>query len=268
MKFYLLNVFSKKGEAGNQLAAVFPDRKMTFEEMQSIAREFNFSETIFISDPEKNPSIKIFTPKSELPFAGHPTVGAAWILYHLGLQKNNFKITVPLGLVSVVVEDHGALITFPGTAKISSYQGNLPELLKHCRLEEKDIEKNDIRLVNVGPEFTVIPVKNSEALSFATSPINFTEPVKAYLVHKKSSSEYKVRMFSPALSVIEDAATGSAACALAAYLKNVKQEETGKVTISQGMELQRECEILLEWSEKIQVGGEVKLWGEGNLKGL
>ena len=268
MKFYLLNVFTKNGEAGNQLAAVFPDREMTFEEMQNIAQEFNFSETIFIKNPETQPEIKIFTPKSELPFAGHSTVGAAWILYHLGLQKNIFKIKVVLGEVEVMVEDHGALITFPGNAKISNYMGNLPQLLKHCHLEETDIDRSLIRNVNVGPEFTVIPVKTSESLSFATSPINFSEAVKVYLIHKKSENEFKVRMFSPMLSIVEDPATGSAACALAAYLKDVHQEKAGKISISQGKELGRECQILLEWADKIQVGGEVKLWGEGSLKGL
>ncbi len=74
MNFYLVNVFTKNDKAGNQLAVVFPEKNLSDVHMQDIAKEFNFSETVFI-DAYQN--LRIFTPKSELPFAGHPSVGAA-----------------------------------------------------------------------------------------------------------------------------------------------------------------------------------------------
>jgi trans-2,3-dihydro-3-hydroxyanthranilate isomerase len=265
MKFYLLNVFTKDGEAGNQLAAVFPDRNLSLPEMQRIAREFNFSETIFLSDPETQPRIRIFTPKSELPFAGHPTLGGAWLLHHLKLQKENFSLQVPLGSVPVEVTSQDGFITFPGKVKLQSYSGNLSGLLENCHLRLEEIDRENVQCVNVGPEFVVIPVKTREALAQAQSPLNFPEPVKVYLIHRGEKGKFSVRMFAPILSVIEDPATGAAACALAGYLRDFKKVPPGEAVLSQGNELGRPCELKIKWGDSIQVGGSVKLWGEGKL---
>jgi trans-2,3-dihydro-3-hydroxyanthranilate isomerase len=265
MKFYLLNVFTKNFLAGNQLAAVFPENALSLTEMQSIAREFNFSETIFFDPTVISPKIRIFTPMSELPFAGHPTVGAAWLLYHLKKQNSEFSIDLPLGNVKVSATKEEALLTFPGEALIKDYTGDLNSLLKHCQVAVDDVLLNEIKVVNVGPEFTIIPLKNHQALSQATSPITFNENVKVYFCFQENPQQYFVRMFAPSLSVVEDAATGSAACALGSYLKMFKGQAQGTVLISQGKEMARECEIKLQWDSTIQVGGEVKMWGEGHL---
>jgi trans-2,3-dihydro-3-hydroxyanthranilate isomerase len=262
VKYYLLNVFTKNLQAGNQLAAVFPDKVLSQAEMQSIAREFNFSETIFLDVSKAIPSIRIFTPKSELPFAGHPTVGAAWLLNHLGFQFSS--LDVPKGNVKISVNAHEALITFPGEAKILDYTGDWDDVLKHCHISETDVV-GEIRNVNTGPEFTVIPLKTRKALADAKSPVSSSQVIKAYFVFEDAPDAYSVRMFAPLASVAEDAATGSAACALAAYLKEIKKIPSGSVTISQGKEMNRECEIKLQWDSEIRIGGEVKLWGQGTL---
>ncbi len=265
MNYYLLNVFTKNMSAGNQLAAVFPDKKLSQSEMQSIAKEFNFSETIFIEDHLNHPKIKIFTPKSELPFAGHPTVGATWLLHHLKFQKSEFLIELPLGVVPVSASAESAFITFPGIPKIDLFSGDVYEILKHCEVKESDVLLDEVRTVNVGPEFLIVPVKNHEALIKARSPVNLLTPVKVYFVFEHSNSNYSVRMFAPSLSVIEDAATGSAACALGGFLKSLEKIQKGSISISQGREMSRECELLLHLTNDIRVGGEVKLWAEGKL---
>lgn len=251
--------------AGNQLAAVFPEKELTQTEMQSIAREFNFSETIFIEDYLNYPKMKIFTPKSELPFAGHPTVGAAWLLHHLKFQKSEFSIKLPLGNVPVSASAESAFITFPGKPRIDFFEGDISVILKHCEVKESDVFLDEVRTVNVGPEFLIIPVKNHEALKEASSPLNLSTPVKVYFVFERSNLSYSVRMFAPSLSVIEDAATGSAACALGGYLKSLEKIQQGSISISQGREMSRECELLLQLTNEIRVGGEVKLWAEGKL---
>ena len=267
MKYYLLNVFTKNLKNGNQLAAVFPEKDLTQEEMQQMAREFNFSETIFFGS--KNPSyIKIFTPNSELPFAGHPLVGAAWLMRYLGLKERNFSLEVKQGMIEVDVGED-TFITFPGDPKIRNYEGDLEGLLKESNLDFTDVEMEQIRVVNVGPEFTIIPLNTRAALSQATTPINFHEKqTKAYYIFKVSDDEFAVRMFAPGISVSEDAATGSAACALGGYIREVLGMQKGKLTITQGTEMKRECELKLRWDEKIQVGGKIKLWGTGELLNL
>jgi trans-2,3-dihydro-3-hydroxyanthranilate isomerase len=264
MKFYLLNVFTKNGQAGNQLAAVFLESELPAKNMQSIAREFNFSETIFIKKGTV-PEIRIFTPKSELPFAGHPTVGAAWLLDRLNIQRGSFNIKLPIGVVPATVKGNEAIISFPAEAKIRPYTGDLDSLLKHSNVSRDNVDVEMIRSVNVGPEFTLIPLKTREALKNSVSPVQFNEPVKAYFIHKDANDQFSVRMFAPVLSVLEDAATGSAACALGAYLRDLHGVRSDRVIITQGTEMDRECEIRLKVDETISIGGEVKLWGEGSL---
>src|SRR5687767_474094 len=112
MKFYLLNVFTKNQTAGNQLAVVFPTTELSSEKMQSITREFGFSETVFITHPHEIPEIRIFTPGSEIPFAGHPLVGSTWLLRFLSYQKEDFKLKVKIGEVPVRASETNAIISF------------------------------------------------------------------------------------------------------------------------------------------------------------
>lgn len=223
MKFVLLNVFTKNGENGNQLAAVYPERVLPDEQMLHIAREFNFSETIFITDKK----VRIFTPIGELAFAGHPTVGAA------SLIKDSFD--VPSGKVEVEISD-SIYVTYPGDPVVN---GNV---------------------VNAGPVFTITEVKTEKELRDLKLPSNPIPGNRLYYFFRHDEHHYSVRMFG----MREDAATGSAACALAAFLR-ANGQKTGKIRISQGKDINRECEILLSWDDKIKIGGSVKVWGEGTL---
>lgn len=264
MRYYLLNVFAKNGKFGNQLAAVLPENDdLPAETMQAIARNFNFSETIFFN--RALTGLRIFTPKGELPFAGHPTVGATWLLHHLKLKPTSYTLDVKLGTLEVKATSKEGHVTFPGKAEIKDYKGNLTELLRQANVPEEVVDRAAIRNVNVGPEFVLIPVKTREALAQAVSPIGFSEPIRTYLVHRERKDFFSVRMFSPVLSAVEDAATGSAACALGAYLQELHGVKSELITISQGKEMGRDNEIKLQVGDSISVGGEVLLWGEGIL---
>jgi trans-2,3-dihydro-3-hydroxyanthranilate isomerase len=261
MNYSLLNVFTRGEHTGNQLAVVEVTAPLSVERMQSIARDFNFSETVFITD-HKN--LRIFTPKSELPFAGHPTIGAAWWISQQ-TQQTQFTLSLALGLVPIRIEQGKVFLTFPGSPKISSYSGDLTGLLSTTHVPDAQVEKDFIRQINVGPEFLVIPLRSSAALRAARPPVGFPEPVKCYFIDQEHSTIFHVRMFAPSLSVMEDAATGSAACALAGYCRDVRGVASGNVTVYQGTEMGRPSEIQVSWDQLIHVGGSVEQWATGKL---
>ena len=263
MRFELLNVFTtEESSSGNQLAVVFVDKNLTASEMQTVAKNFNFSETVFVRDHYQ---LRIYTPQSELPFAGHPTIGAA---YAIGLQtkRKQMSLEVPLGVIEVEARSGGASLLFPGRPVISDYSGNIATVLGHCQVEENQVHMELIRLVNVGPEFLVIPVKSHQALKRAVSPLGLKEPLKCYFIFQQNPDTFFVRMFAPSLSVNEDPATGSAACALGGYLRDVMDIAAGAISIFQGSEMKRPGLISLEWGRNfIKLSGAVTKWGEGNL---
>lgn len=261
MNYTLLNVFTRSENGGNQLAVVEVKAPLTTEKMQSIARDFNFSETVFVTD-HKN--LRIFTPKSELPFAGHPTIGAAWWIAQQTQQKQ-FALSLPLGLVPIRLQHNKVFLTFPGQPKVSNYTGDLAGLLEATHVPEEAIQKEWIRQINVGPEFLVIPLTSHQALREAQPPVSFPEPVKCYFIFQEHPTIFHVRMFAPSLSVMEDPATGSAACALAGFCRDVRNIPSGNVTVYQGREMDRPSEIQVSWDQLIHVGGSVEQWAQGQL---
>lgn len=263
MKFSLLNVFATPEEnSGNQLAVVFPDTILSAERMQAIARDFNFSETVFVYD---NYKLRIFTPKAELPFAGHPSIGAAWQVGQL-VPRKHFSLEVPLGVLAVEVSETGAKLTFPGQPIVREFDGDLHDVLKHCSVQATQVHLDQVRYVSSGPEFIVIPLRSHTALKNATPPVTTKDPLKCYFIFQEDASTFHVRMFAPVLSVIEDPATGSAACALAGFLRDVMEMPSGKVTIFQGKEMNRPSQIRISWNPKeVHLEGAVYKWGGGEL---
>lgn len=261
MNYTLMNVFTRGTEGGNQLAVVEVASSLSSEKMQAVAQNFNFSETVFITD---NKNLRIFTPKSELPFAGHPTIGAAWWVSQQ-TQQSQFTLSLELGLVPIRIELGKVFLTFPGSPKISQYNGDLTGLLSATNVAVDQVQKANICQVNVGPEFLVIPLNSHAALKAARPPIGFTEPVKCYFIYQEHPTIFHVRMFAPSLSVMEDPATGSAACALAGYCRDVRGIPSGNVTVYQGTEMGRPSEIQVSWDQLIHVGGSVGQWATGKL---
>jgi trans-2,3-dihydro-3-hydroxyanthranilate isomerase len=263
MKFHLLNVFATPEEnSGNQLAVVLTEEKLSTEKMQSITKDFNFSETIFIRDYYH---LRIFTPKSELPFAGHPSIGAAWQVGQL-TSKRRFSLEAPLGVIEVESDASTAGLIYPGQPVVRNFDGDLHHVLKHCQVDSVQVHLDQVRYISAGPEFIVIPLKSHSALKKAVSPVSSSQALKCYFIFQANPDTFYVRMFAPVLSVIEDPATGSAACALGGFAREVLGMKSAKVSVYQGAEMGRPSEIRLEWNPSlIKLSGRVQHWATGEI---
>lgn len=296
-KFYTGDVFTEKMFGGNPLA-VFPQASgLTSEQMQKIAREFNLSETVFVLPPETPTGtrrLRIFTPGAELPFAGHPTVGTAYILAALGeisLTGAETKIIFEegVGLVPVMIraEDGKAVYSELTPAKLPEYGPPPPlneKLAAMLSLDVADFFDSDNQqpqAISCGVGFLFIPLVSVEVLKKAKLNLQIWQEILAdyfaphvyMFVYEGGEEEAKVRarMFAPALGIEEDPATGSAATALAGYLapRNLSQEGTSHWIIAQGVEMGRPSILHLEWDvsqgtiTEIRVGGSSVLVSEG-----
>jgi trans-2,3-dihydro-3-hydroxyanthranilate isomerase len=253
--FVTVDVFTDTRFGGNPLA-VFPDaRGLTDAEMQSLAAEFNLSETTFVlppADPANTARVRIFNRKSEMPFAGHPNVGTAWVLRDRG-SKLRFEELA--GLVEVDIADDKPTIAAPQPLQLGA---EMPaELLAGCvGIATNDIVLADHRpvLATVGNSFVIAEV-TGDALTRATPDLGrIREAHKTYSaagpgrlplsLYAHDGQRVRTRMFSPMSGTVEDPATGSAATPLAALLLSLKQDAQHEVTIVQGVEMGRPSLLL------------------------
>jgi trans-2,3-dihydro-3-hydroxyanthranilate isomerase len=278
IKFFITDVFAQHQYCGNQLAVFFDFGVLSSHEMQLIAHELNFSETTFITSSKLSKNgydVRIFTPTNEISFAGHPTLGTAYvILNHLEKSENtgvslNFKV----GQIRVDVDGDylWMMQNLPHFGKQLS-----PTLLSDVIKTPKELIDNryPIEEVSTGLPFTIVPLKSMQALKAAEINIlkynEFVEltPAKGILLFCNDSYEENediaVRVFVNYLGIPEDAATGSAAGCLAAWLikNNYFGESAIKKTIGQGYEINRPSQIRIDAEivnnqYVIKVGGKV-----------
>ena len=253
--FVTVDVFTDRRCGGNPLA-VFPDaRGMTDGEMQSLAAEFNLSETTFVlppADPANTARVRIFNRKSEMPFAGHPNVGTAWVLRDRGSKLRFEEIA---GLVEVEIADGKPTISAPQPLQLGA---EMPaDLLASCvGLTTDDILLAHHRpvLASVGNSFVIAEV-TGDALTRAVPDLGrIREAHKTYdapgpgrlplYLYAHDGQRVRTRMFSPMSGTVEDPATGSAATPLAALLLSLKKDAEHKVTIVQGVEMGRPSLLL------------------------
>ncbi len=264
--FVTVDVFTDRRFGGNPLA-VFPDASgLSDGEMQSLAAEFNLSETTFVVPPE-NPAntacVRIFNRTSEMPFAGHPNVGTGWVLAGLGRDRDGvLRFEEIAGLVEVSVERNGAggqlrAVTIAAPQPLSLGAEMPVELLAGCAgLDASDVVVATHRPVvaSVGNSFVIAEVK-AAALSRATPDVSrFRSAVEAfpalgprrlplYLYAQDGQNadaiHLRARMFSPLSGTVEDAATGSAATPLAALLLSLTKVSERRYDITQGVEMGR-----------------------------
>lgn len=297
-RFYTLDVFTDTPLAGNQLA-VFPDaERLPQDRLQAIAREFNLSETVFVyppSDPLNTARVRIFTPATELPFAGHPTIGTAILLAGLKrVRRRGGKARVVLeegvGAVPVEVGYSGTVPTWAQLTAARLPEGGPPppdaaELAAAISLEPAALDP-DMRAAafSCGVPYLFVPLRSLSALAAATPDLSewraalgdywapdlflFTRDVEL------SGSDFRARMFAPLLGVPEDPATGSAVAALAGYLAAHERLGDGRHSwrIEQGFEMGRPSIIELESDVRdgivytVRVGGSAVLVSEGELR--
>jgi len=268
--FVTVDVFTEQRFGGNPLA-VFPDaRGLTDAQMQSIAAEFNLSETTFVlppDNPQHHAKVRIFTPKHEMPFAGHPNVGTGFVL--AGLRDDppeHFVFEETAGLVRVHIlrgpdkAISGARISAPHSLSIdidvpvgvvaacSSLRGGDFLTTSHTPL-----------VASVGTPFVIAEVTGLEALSRASPDIaafrdaitGFPEMAGRFALHLYArrdgdATRLRTRMFAPLGGVLEDPATGSANAALAALLTSLAPGENVDLhyDIQQGVEMGRPSQII------------------------
>lgn len=223
LDFEVWDVFTDTPFSGNPLAIVTGADALSTDQMQMMAREFNLSETIFLMaprDPSHTARARIFFPTAEIPFAGHPTVGAALMLadkYNL----NHVTLEEEAGLVPVEITDglakfQAPVVPFPQNIAIET------ELAAQALdLKVSDIGLHTIDVHEGGPKFLFIPIKTRHALKRARpiephwSKLMISGGVSAAYIY---SSDFDARMFAPASGIPEDPATGSASALLASQL--------------------------------------------------
>ena len=262
-RFVTLDVFTEKRFAGNPLAVVLEPDGLDTAAMQSIAREFNLSETVFVQAPE-NPSrrgqLRIFTPASELPFAGHPTVGTAVLLGRTdgGTQSREFMLELGIGPVRCQVTPVGsdagrAVFDLPRLPQDIGAPADNATIAAALELEASDIGSAELRPArwSAGAPYSLVPLRGLEAIKRCRinpaawdKAFGFDAHAAAYLFCRETVTTgyaFHTRMFAPHQGVPEDPATGSAAAAFAGYLAMHEGYKDGEhlVRIEQGFEMER-----------------------------
>lgn len=289
LRFNTLDVFTDEAYGGNPLAVVLGGAELDRAQMQSIAREFNLSETVFVlpaTHPDAILRLRIFTPFEELPFAGHPTVGAACLLATMGLVPRgddvHFVLEEGIGLVNLRVQRRPG---DPAYAELTAAQA--PEfgpataanaIAETLGLSESDLGPGTPSVVNCGLPMLLVPLRAPELLAGITT--DFTRlphllrscAAHSLYVHVQGyEGEQRARMFSPGIG--EDPATGSAALALAARLATDAPQAEGTLswTVHQGEEMGRPSRLFISADKTagrvsaLRVGGHAVSIMEGHL---
>ena len=270
MQCAIVDVFAEQPLAGNQLAVVRHCGHLDTATMQAVACEMNFAETTFVvEEGDGEARVRIFTPAQELPFAGHPTLGTAWVL---GRDRGVYTLDLAVGRVSVSFDPNGIAWMQPPPPTLGD---RLPRNLAAALLElaEEDVDQSiPCRYADVGPRFVLIGVETVDALRRARvdaaihAGIAGNEFLGVFAFAQPGygrDADFAARMFFNANGWREDPATGSANAAFAAYLS--ERGMTGEFTVEQGFEIARPSRIYLHVGDTIQVGGRVRPVMTGDL---
>ena len=284
--FLLCDVFSNRLGAGNGLAVVLDGAGLSGEQMQAFAAYINQSETTFVlpvSTPEASYRIRIFTPVSELPFAGHPSVGSAHAVLEAGLaQAVNDQLVqeCAAGLLPITVQGDGAnrviSVRAPHGKHIATNyaaEALLPAALQGMRLGELPPA-----LINNGPLWWCVQladeaaVRNLQSAQADIAALNHaTQSVGLAVFAKADAGDYQlvVRAFCPADNIPEDPVTGSANAAIAAYLHQCGALAAigNPYTASQGRELGRDglVQVRVDEDGEVWIGGKTQTVIEGRM---
>ena len=233
--FYQVDVFSNKLFGGNPLAVFLKGEDFKEEQLLQAAREMNLSETTFVSPPshpDADFDVRIFTPKKEIPFAGHPTLGTAFVLKYAGLipnTKNHLLLNFKTGLVPVNIQDDGIISMQIPPGKILQTFSNTKEIAKSLGLKENNIEPDlPIQAVTTGFPALLVPINSLGAMREILLDLALLKPLleegKADMIYPFTRKTFDqknsihARGFAPFIGIPEDPGTGSVASALGYYL--------------------------------------------------
>jgi trans-2,3-dihydro-3-hydroxyanthranilate isomerase len=275
-RFVIADVFTDTPLTGNQLAVFTDAREIPEADLQRLARETNFSETTFIYPPEGEGHVRmrIFTPQNEVPFAGHPTLGTAFVLAG-PLQLIEIRIETARGIVPVVLEREGARITF-GTMEqpvpeISPFDST-DELLAALGVREAQLP---VELYDNGIKHAYVALASREEVAALRPDMQKLAAVGPFGINcfAGDGTKWKTRMFHPAFGVNEDPATGSAAGPLALHLVRHGRLAYGEeIEIEQGVEIGRPSKLYArihgvgDVVERIEVGGSAVIVARGEFR--
>jgi len=275
-RYVLVDVFTDRPLAGNQLAVITDARGLEPVTMQELAREIGFSETTFVLPAEEGGTarVRIFTPWVEMPFAGHPILGTAWVLA-APLQRTLVVLETPRGVVPVEVErDEAGALSFARMVQPVPTVDRYPapaELLAALGVERSllPVERYDN-----GPLHTFVALESQDEVAALRPDLGALADLEVNVsCIAGAGTRWKTRMFAPALGVPEDAATGSAAGPLACHLCRHGLVPWGaELAVSQGDEIGRPSTLYARAEgsdagiERVEVGGRAVVVARGEFR--
>jgi trans-2,3-dihydro-3-hydroxyanthranilate isomerase len=277
LRYVIVDVFTDTPLQGNQLGVFTDARGIDGGLMQRLARELNFSETVFVlpAEADGHARIRIFTPSLEVPFAGHPTLGTAFVLA-APMQLEEIRLETGRGVVPVRLEREGARISFGRMRQplptIEPYPDEA-ELLRVLGVVRSELP---VELYDNGIRHVYVALESEEAVAALRPDYGRLVELPSVLglnCFAGSGSRWKTRMFAPEHGVPEDAATGSAAGPLALHLARHGRIAFGEeIVVSQGTEIGRPSTLFARADgsadaiEAIEVGGNAVVVARGEFR--
>jgi trans-2,3-dihydro-3-hydroxyanthranilate isomerase len=274
--FQTVDVFTDRQFGGNPLAVIPDARGLSDAQMQAVANEFNLAETTFVlppDDPSNTARVRIFTPRAEMPFAGHPNVGTAFVLarqnavFDVSFNPRDMVFEEIAGLVRITADTVDGVITGASLAAPQQLQiirnFEVVTIAEACSLDPSDIEvrRHPPCLASCGAPFVIAEVRDRAALRRAQPrmdvflsrlPRDEVTGIHLYVEDAEEGADFQSRMFAPLHGVFEDPATGSANVALIGLLAHLRPESSFRLeaAIGQGIDLGRPS-LLQAVAEKV-----------------
>ncbi|MCK9617709.1 MAG: PhzF family phenazine biosynthesis protein [Lentimicrobiaceae bacterium] len=277
--FFITDVFTNAPYSGNPLATFFDADKLTDTEMQNRAREINFSETTFVyqgGSVNDGFTVRIFTPKAEIEFAGHPTLGTAYLINKHLVKQSAKQIILHLKTGDIKVDFQDDELWMQQKQPVFGKQVNFELLATTLGLDDNDFDTNfPAEEVSTGLPFTIVALKNKKALAKATVNIDAYNELFIKQVHAKGilifcpeshapDQQLATRVFVHYLGIPEDPATGSGSGCLGAWLVKNRYSNTSAIDIriGQGYEMGRPSQLAVKAVQTdsgidVRVGGKV-----------
>jgi trans-2,3-dihydro-3-hydroxyanthranilate isomerase len=296
--FYTADVFTGEMFGGNQLAVFPAPGGLDARLMQAIARELNLSETVFVfpaDDLTHTRKLRIFTPGTELPFAGHPTLGTAFVLASIGeLALNGASTSIvfeeAVGPIPVTIRAEGGRPSYCEltVARLPEFGPPPPpvdEIAAVLSLSPEEIRRDGFSrgAASCGVPFFFVPLRDEEALARARLDLSVWERSFSHWwaphlypfveTAGRNGADIRARMFAPEMGIVEDPATGAAAAALAGYLAATRPPGNGTLrwVVDQGIEMGRPSRMHVECDRDgdrvvaVRLGGSAVMVAEGTL---
>jgi trans-2,3-dihydro-3-hydroxyanthranilate isomerase len=263
--FQTVDVFTDRQFGGNPVAVISDARGLSDAEMQAIANEFNLAETTFVLPPDlptNTARVRIFTPRAEMPFAGHPSVGTAFVLadqdsvFGVSFDRRNMVFEEIAGLVRITIDTVDGVVAGAALAAPQQFRVirnfDVAAIAQACSLDPSDIQghRHPPCLASCGTPFIIAEVRDRAALRRAQQrmdvflshlPRDEVTGIHLYVEDVEEGADFQSRMFAPLHGVFEDPATGSANVALIGLLAHLRPESSLRLeaAIGQGIDLGR-----------------------------